>query len=72
MNDHIPSNHRVLIVDDNDAIHKDFRKILGSESARGGLASLESALFGDTPSSPSPGRPPMQVDSALQGGVFVG
>jgi two-component system NtrC family sensor kinase len=39
-------NRRVLIVDDNPAIHADFQKILGA-SERSGLDDLESELFGE-------------------------
>jgi len=67
MSAQIPLNNRVLVVDDNDAIHKDFRKILGSDDTRGGLASLESALFGNTSSAQASGSHALQIDSAMQG-----
>jgi len=42
---------RVLVVDDNHAIHEDFRKILGaSELASGDLDRAEAELFGGAPS----------------------
>jgi diguanylate cyclase (GGDEF)-like protein len=42
--------HRILIVDDNPAIHRDFDKILGNGvEAPAELASVESLLFGDAP-----------------------
>ena len=41
-------NHRILIVDDNAAIHEDFRKILAPEAADSqAIDGLESLLFGD-------------------------
>ncbi|HLP78736.1 MAG TPA: PAS domain S-box protein, partial [Candidatus Paceibacterota bacterium] len=41
-------NRRILIVDDNPAIHQDFKKILGgSNSADTAFQSAEAALFGD-------------------------
>ena len=29
----LPTNHRLLVIDDNRAIHEDFRKILGETGA---------------------------------------
>jgi signal transduction histidine kinase len=62
-----PGNRRVLIVDDNRAIHDDFRKILGEPAeAALALAALEAALFG--PAADRPARlPPFQITSAYQG-----
>ena len=61
-----PSNRRILTIDDNDAIHNDFRKILvGSPEAKS-LNAAKAALFGDAVSvSKGPAR--FEVDSALQG-----
>ena len=62
-----PANHRILVIDDNPAIHEDFRKILGPSDARlaESLEEDEAALFGDTP---EPARSPeFQIDSAFQG-----
>jgi signal transduction histidine kinase len=49
-----PPNRRILIVDDNAAIHNDFRKILAAsdEAANSNLASLEAALFDDHTTTP--------------------
>ncbi len=45
---HTPANHRILIVDDNAAIHEDFRKILAPEAADSQtIDDLESLMFGD-------------------------
>jgi CheY-like chemotaxis protein len=47
------SVHRLLIVDDNEAIHRDFQKVLGGSSPDLALASLEQELFGkQAPTSP--------------------
>lgn len=62
----IPKNHRVLVIDDNPAIHDDFRKILSPGSpAVAALDAAELAMFGAGPA-PGGGRP-MEVESAFQG-----
>jgi len=63
---HDPS--RILIVDDNPAIHRDFHKILGApaEPAAIALASVESLLFGDAPPAERE-RPRYELEFALQG-----
>lgn len=43
--------HRLLVVDDNEAIHNDFRKVLTPMVKDEALDSLESELFGETPTS---------------------
>lgn len=59
-------NRRVLIVDDNLAIHEDFRKILLSERFREDeLADTEAFLFGMTPRASRPDS--VDIDSAFQG-----
>ncbi len=62
-----PENRRILIIDDNPAIHEDFRKILGPVDARlaDELDADEATLFGDEPEA-SPGLS-FQIDSAFQG-----
>ena len=40
-------NNRILVVDDNEAIHDDFRKILAEDGGDGELEDLEASLFGD-------------------------
>ncbi len=42
-----PKNRRILVVDDNPAIHEDFRKILGQKNQNAALDQLESELFGE-------------------------
>jgi diguanylate cyclase len=64
-----PPNYRVLIVDDNDAIHKDFRRILSGEDQResNALASVEDALFGDSGTKRTPPRVAFEIECACQG-----
>src|SRR5258705_2030137 len=59
-------NRRVLVIDDNPGIHKDFRKVLGAGlDEPAALEADEQALFG-APALAST-RPHFEVDSALQG-----
>src|SRR5882757_3651164 len=59
-------NRRVLVIDDNPAIHKDFRKVLGAVlDGSSVLEADELALFGAPALAPA--RPNFEVDSALQG-----
>jgi signal transduction histidine kinase len=58
-----PTNRRILVVDDNPAIHQDLRKILAPEAPSSKLTRLEDALFGAAP----PAFEPCQLDSAFQG-----
>jgi PAS domain S-box-containing protein len=65
----IERNLRILVVDDNRAIHDDFRKILCADTARGdALEQAESVLF-DGPAEPSKAskRLCFEIDSAYQG-----
>jgi signal transduction histidine kinase len=63
---HAPANRRVLVVDDNRAIHGDFRKVLGEAThEQSALAELESVLFGQGPAR-APAEP-FLIDSAYQG-----
>ena len=58
--------HRILVVDDNPAIHEDFRKILTASGTRKkALAAVESVLF-DQPVESS-GALTFDLDSAFQG-----
>jgi two-component system, NtrC family, sensor kinase len=54
---------KILVVDDNPAIHGDFSKVLVGESRPTDFDALGSALFGDTPESESS----FSIDSAFQG-----
>jgi CheY-like chemotaxis protein len=60
---------RILVVDDSEAIHKDFRRILCPEplANKDALAQLEDALFGPPPSRQTPATPVFELDSAYQG-----
>ena len=55
---------RILVIDDNRAIHDDFRKIL-CPSSNGQLLDLETALFGPRETAVKP--PLFEMDSAYQG-----
>jgi diguanylate cyclase len=58
---------RILIVDDNPAIHRDFDKILGaSPEPAAELADVESLLFGDAPAAERE-RPSYTLEFASQG-----
>ncbi len=62
------ANRRILIIDDNAAIHQDFRKVLGTQaehSAQAALDVLEANLFGDAVVAAA--RPNFDIDSAHQG-----
>jgi diguanylate cyclase len=62
------ANRRILIIDDNAAIHLDFRKVLGAQaehSAQAALDVLEANLFGDD--AVAAARPDFEIDSAHQG-----
>jgi signal transduction histidine kinase/response regulator of citrate/malate metabolism len=59
-------NRRILIIDDNRAIHEDFRKILKAGDSVDLLAQAEADLFGDGPSS-APKSTAFKLDSAYQG-----
>jgi diguanylate cyclase (GGDEF)-like protein len=62
------ANRRILIIDDNAAIHLDFRKVLGAQaehSAQAALDVLEASLFGETVAAAA--RPNFDIDSAHQG-----
>ncbi len=59
-------NKRILVIDDNPAIHEDFRKILSRPSQpRNDLAEAESLLFGHEPAKDN--TPVFEIDSASQG-----
>ncbi len=59
-------NRRILVIDDNRAIHEDFKKILASKSpVPSNLAEGEAVLFGDE--EPAIELPDFQIESAFQG-----
>ena len=61
-----PPNRRILVIDDNPAIHDDFGKIFPAAPAKpAAIEATEAALFGaDTPAKP---RLSFELDSAYQG-----
>lgn len=62
----VDRNRRILIVDDNEAIHADFRKILAvAAPSTTALGDMRSALFGEA-TEPVAG-PQFELDSAFQG-----
>ncbi len=62
-------NRRILVVDDNEAIHRDFRKILCPAGESAELAQAEAALFGT--SAAKKDSVVYGLDSALQGEAGV-
>jgi diguanylate cyclase len=64
--DTLPIKRRVLVVDDNPAIHEDFRKILGGNAdGNTELLAAERLLLGEA--APPVARPAFEIDTALQG-----
>jgi len=62
----VGENRRILVVDDNRAIHEDFRKILGrASSARDELNALDAELFGTAAAESADEG--FELDSAFQG-----
>ena len=62
--DFIDANHRILIIDDNRAIHEDLRKVLAGEGEiERELRDDEALLFDESPVSPTV----FEIDSAYQG-----
>ena len=63
----LEANHRILLVDDNPAIHEDFKKILlGAQTRNTTLDAAESVLFGDQPKRKN-STTRFSIDSAFQG-----
>jgi PAS domain S-box-containing protein len=62
---HSQQPHRLLVIDDNPAIHEDFRKIFAIDTAGDDLDAAEAALFGEAPVAST--RPVFAIDSAYQG-----
>jgi CheY-like chemotaxis protein len=64
------SSRRLLVIDDSEAIHTDFRRILTDEplKSRGELEAMADALFGpEAALSSAPARATVEVDFAYQG-----
>ncbi len=65
-----PRRHafRVLVIDDNPAIHEDFRKVLGAPGSENSQSrAMEQTLFGDDAQPARPARPNFELESAFQG-----
>ena len=59
---------RILVVDDNQAVHEDYRKVLEKPQDDGLLDEMESLLFnGDSSQQPQAPDFDFQIDSAFQG-----
>ena len=61
----VKKNLRILIIDDNRAIHGDFRKILADERTNDKSRAMETALFGEALDTRQTIR--FELDSAYQG-----
>jgi PleD family two-component response regulator len=61
------SNRRVIVIDDNESIHDDFRKILASSTSSAPAQELRSRLFGSDDGAPRAARPVYELGHALQG-----
>jgi signal transduction histidine kinase len=60
-----PTNRRILIIDDNPAIHEDFQKILCPQTSAESLEEDEALIFGKCANTPC--RSSFQLESAFQG-----
>jgi CheY-like chemotaxis protein len=63
------NKRRILIIDDSEAIHTDFRRVLCPKPPNRGKAldSLEEELFGDNSPREAPSELEFEMDSAFQG-----
>ncbi|MEO5915820.1 MAG: response regulator [Luteolibacter sp.] len=61
----LDTQHRILVVDDNAAIHEDFRKILAMDSTRNEFEQEDAIFFGTD--SATPDEAPFELDFASQG-----
>jgi two-component system, NtrC family, sensor kinase len=59
-------NRRILVIDDNQAIHKDFRKILASPAESTALDAAEARLLGTALAAAPKGIDVFEVESAYQ------
>ena len=59
---------KILVIDDNQAVHEDYRKVLENQPDEDLLDEMESLLFGgDSPNHPNAPNLNFQIDSAFQG-----
>lgn len=63
----MPANRRVLVIDDNRAIHEDFRKILADRDRADAIDATAAALFGESEETPASAAPKFDLDFASQG-----
>jgi diguanylate cyclase (GGDEF)-like protein/PAS domain S-box-containing protein len=63
----VKANRRVLVIDDNRAIHEDFKKILADRTRADAIDATAAALFGATETSQPPACPRFELDFASQG-----
>lgn len=61
------TRRRILVIDDNESIHADFRKIFEPEERPAGLMRAKAALFGKAVAPESAARPRFELDCAQQG-----
>lgn len=59
--------HRILIIDDNPSIHKDFETILIEEEEATSLNALRAEVFGERPAGDRPAKSTYELDFASQG-----
>ena len=65
-NNTMPVNRRILIIDDNRDIHRDFRKVIGGGfDDASSMAAAELAILGET--APTAAKNAFEMDSAYQG-----
>ncbi len=60
-------NHRILVIDDNESIHFDFRKVLGSDGTRADTMGRAAASLFNEDVGPAPIAGGYDIDSAYQG-----
>lgn len=63
----IRSSDKILVIDDNPAIHQDFEKILASTVEVSSFSDAELALFGDDLDSSQPEKTTFDLEHAYQG-----
>jgi len=62
-----PPSFRILVVDDNAAIHDDFRRILTPPESGSDLEAHAAMIFGTGATTAKPKLPPFELHSAFQG-----
>jgi len=60
-------NRRVLVIDDNESIHSDFRKIIGADPGTSSAVDVAAAALFDEPVRTAPPVLSFEIDSAYQG-----